>query len=321
MATPAVTVAVVSWNTRELLAACLRSLAPGVESGRLEAWVVDNASQDGSASMVRERFPSVALVEAGRNLGFGSAVNLVARRTSTPWIAAANADVEVEPGAVETLLAAAETDLRIGAVAPQLVHPGGAVQPSVQPFPSLRLALLRNLHAGRVSRRVAQRLCLRDAWRPDRPADVDWATGAFLLVRREAWDAIGGFDETQWMYAEDLDLCWRLHRAGWRVRYEPSARVRHVQGPAAAQAFGDEMGQARRWIAGTYGWVARRRGVRVAWALAALNVAGAGARLAAATVAQPFTRNDLAPVRRRALRGLRLHSLGLRSADELLRPR
>jgi N-acetylglucosaminyl-diphospho-decaprenol L-rhamnosyltransferase len=318
MEAPAVTVAVVSWNTRDLLANCLCSLAGYAQSGTIDTWVVDNASTDGSAAMVRERFPWAKLVAADRNLGFGAAVNLVARSTSAPWIAAANADTALTDETIDALLASGAHERRIGAVAPKLIHPDGAVQPSIQPFPSLRLSLLRILHADRFSAGVAERLCRRGAWRSDRPVAVDWATGAFLLVRREAWDAIGGFDEAQWMYAEDLDLCWRLHRAGWIVRFEPAAVVRHVQGPAAAQAFGDESDQAARWMASTYGWVARRRGVRVAWALALLNLADAATRLAVTTMGQPLSRRDLAPARLRARRGLRLHSLGLRPAAELL---
>jgi N-acetylglucosaminyl-diphospho-decaprenol L-rhamnosyltransferase len=315
---PAVAVAVVSWNTRELLEACLRSLERDAAGGRVEVWVVDNGSTDGSVEAVRERFPEVRLIEPGRNLGYGPAVNVVASRTSGPWVAAANADVELAPGAIEALLAAGAGDPGAGAVAPKLVLPDGSVQPSIQPFPSLRLSLLRNLRIHRVSRRVAARLCLRGAWDPDRPSRVDWATGAFLVVRREAWDEVGGFDESQWMYSEDLDLCWRLHRAGWAVRFVPRAVVRHVRGAAAEQAFGDEPAQAARWTATNYAWVARRRGIGVAWALALLNLTASAARLGAAIVGETLGGRDMEAVRQRARRGLRLHRLGLRSRRTLL---
>lgn len=315
---PAVAVAVVSWNTRELLEACLRSLERDAADGLVEVWVVDNGSTDGSVEAVRERFPGVRLIEPGRNLGYGPAVNVVASRTSGPWVAAANADVELAPGAIEALLAAGAGDPGAGAVAPRLVLPDGSVQPSIQPFPSLWLSLLRNLRVHRVSRRVAARLCLRGAWDPDRPSRVDWATGAFLVVRREAWDEVGGFDESQWMYSEDLDLCWRLHRAGWAVRFVPRAVVRHVRGAAAEQAFGDEPAQAARWTATNYAWVARRRGIGVAWALALLNLTASAARLGAAIVGETLGGRDMEAVRQRARRGLRLHRLGLRSRRTLL---
>src|ERR671925_1995732 len=100
---PMVTVAVVSWNTRDLLDRCLRSLEPEVARGMAEVWVVDNASMDGSAEMVRDRFDWVRLVASEENLGFGRAVNVVARRTATEWLAPANADVALRPGALEAL--------------------------------------------------------------------------------------------------------------------------------------------------------------------------------------------------------------------------
>ncbi len=90
-------------------------------------------------------------------------------------------------------------------------------------------------------------MCLEGAWDPQRPRRVPWAVGAFLLVRRPAWDAIGGFDPAQWLYAEDLDLGWRLARAGWATRYEPRARVRHHESAATGQAWGSDERTAR-WL-------------------------------------------------------------------------
>src|SRR5919109_4551083 len=107
---PMVTVAVVSWNTRDLLDRCLRSLEPEVDRGLAEVWVVDNASTDGSAEMVRQRFPWASLMASEENLGFGRAVNLVAGNTSSQWLAIANADIAVRPGAIDALLEAAAHD-------------------------------------------------------------------------------------------------------------------------------------------------------------------------------------------------------------------
>jgi N-acetylglucosaminyl-diphospho-decaprenol L-rhamnosyltransferase len=107
---------------------------------------------------------------------------------------------------------------------------------------------------------------------------VPWAVGAFLLVRREAWDAVGGFDERQWLYAEDLDLGWRLRRAGWATRYEPGAVVDHVSAAATGQVYTAAGAIAERWQRSTYGWMVRRRGLAVTWAVAAANAAGAAAR-------------------------------------------
>lgn len=265
-AAPQVAVAVVSFETRELLRDCLRSLA-GEDA---EVWVVDNGSADGSPQMVRHEFPSARLVEPGANLGYGPAVNLVAARTQTPWIAAANADVRVRPGALAALLAAGGEFPRVGVVAPRLVHPDGATQHSVHPFPSLRFAL--GFNAG-----LPASGAVHGRFDFERAQDVPWALGAFLLIRRAAFEAVGGFDEAQWMYAEDLDLGWRMARAGWRTRYEPAAVVEHVEAAATTAAFGVAERDERRQRA-TYDWIARRRGAARARAVAAINYAGAAAR-------------------------------------------
>jgi GT2 family glycosyltransferase len=267
---PLVAVAVVSWNTRDLLRHCLRSL---VDQSPAEVWVVDNASQDGSAEMVAQEFPSVRLVASERNLGFGPAVNLVASQTTAPWIAPANADVELRPSALRALLDAGERNPRAGILAPRLELPSGETQHSVYAFPTIPFTARFNLG---FHRRVGDRLCLEGFWDPTRERDVDWAIGAFLLVRRAAWDAAGGFDQGQWMYAEDLDLGWRAARAGWSTRYVPSARVLHHASAATTQAWGDE--RTLRWLRSTYAWMLRRRGLIRTRITAAINVAGAYAR-------------------------------------------
>lgn len=294
---PRVTVAVVSYNTRELLARCLASL----DDPRLDVWVVDNASRDGSAEMVRERFPHVTLEARPDNLGYGRAVNLVAERAQNwDFIAPANADVALRPGALDALLAAADADPGAGALAPRLILETGVTQHSLQAFWSPAQALGYQLRLHRLSRRWGDAYCIPGHWNPDRARRAPWALGALLLVRRAAWLAAGGFDPEQWLYAEDVDLAWRLGQAGWAVRYVPQAHVDHAESAAAAAAWGAE--RTARWMAASYDWMLRRRGPVRTRAVAAINVAGDGAR---ALVARGG--------RRRELSGwVRLHSLGLR---------
>jgi len=261
---PDVTVAVVSYNTRDLLVRCLASLRG------LDVWVVDNGSTDGS----REVVPPDRLIAPERNLGYGAAVNLVAERTSSPWLIASNADVAARPGAVEALLRAAGP--RTGAVAPRLVLPDGSAQHSVLPFPTVAFTAAFALRLTDAVPRLGDRLCVPGRWDPSRPRLVPWAIGAFLLLRREAFDEVGGFDERQWLFAEDLDLGWRLRRAGWETRYEPSAVVDHHESAATAAAFGTA--RTERTQAETYAWLRRTRGAAIARTVAALNVAGAVAR-------------------------------------------
>ena len=272
-----VAVVVVSWNTRELLRRCLTSLAPEVDRGRCEVSVVDNASTDGSAAMVRDEFGWARLDAVDENLGFGRAVNLAAARTDAPWLAIANADVALRPGALDALLRAG-ADRHAGAVAPRLVLPDGSTQHSVFAFPTLPFAFVVASGLGRLAPRLGDWALLLGRFDPERSQRVPWAVAAFLLVRREAWDAVGGFDERQWMYAEDLDLGWRLARAGWQTLYESAAVVDHADGAAATQAFGDS-GRTVRWQQATYEWMERRRGRKRTRAFAALQIAGQLARL------------------------------------------
>ena len=273
MPAPTVTIVIVSWNTRELLVRCLESLAPEVERGLAEVWVVDNASEDGSPDLVRERFDRVHLVASPENLGFGRAINLVARQTSSEWLAAANADIALRPGALDTLLEAGARDPGAGAIAPRLALPNGETQHSVFAFPTITYSFLLAVGAFRLSSTIGDRLAFPGHWNMDRARRVPWAIAAFLLVRRTAWDQAGGFDERQWMYAEDLDLGWRLRQAGWATRFEPRAVVDHESAASTTQLFGPEL--APHWQRSTYGFIARRRGPAYARAVALLNLAGA----------------------------------------------
>jgi N-acetylglucosaminyl-diphospho-decaprenol L-rhamnosyltransferase len=314
---PRVTVAVVSFNTRELLIRCLRSLAGEVEPGGAEVWVVDNGSDDGSPQAARDHAPWARLLQPENNLGFGRAVNLVARHTRSEWLACANADVALEPGALTALLDAG-ADQRVGCVAPRLVLPDGSTQSSLHSLPTIPFTLALNLGLYRLGAGIADRLLIPGRYDLERPRDAPWAVGAFLLVRRSAFDDVGGFDERQWMYAEDLDLGWRLRQAGWRTRYEPRARVLHASAAATEPAFGPD--RVPRFMRATYAVIVRRRGIGLAWVTATINVLGAAVRVAwmrpLAKVA-PRLRASMAENRM----WLKAHFQGLRPRSALLEER
>jgi GT2 family glycosyltransferase len=246
-------------------------------------WVVDNASSDGSPDLVRNHYGWAHLVASEENLGFGPAVNLVASQTSSPWLAIANADIALRPGALEALLDSGSRDPGAGAIAPRLVLPDGSTQHSVFGFPTIPFTFVLNAGLFHLSRDLADRMALLDHWDTERRRRVPWAIGAFLLVRREAWEQAGGFDRRQWMYAEDLDLGWRLRQAGWATRYEPQAEVEHESGASTRKAWGDIEGVNERWQRSTYGWMVRRRGLLRTWVVAAMNFAGLGSRYLALT--------------------------------------
>jgi N-acetylglucosaminyl-diphospho-decaprenol L-rhamnosyltransferase len=307
-----VTVAVVSWNTRELLAGALQSLESAAAAGLAEVWVLDNASTDGSAALVARRFPWVHLIASEHNLGFGAAINAVAAQSATDgaqaeWIAAANADIVLHPGALETLLSAGRHHPRVGIVAPALVLPDGSTEHSLHPFPGLGPSLALNLGAGRLSPRLARRLALDGRWDQSVARRGDWAHGAFLLIRRRAFDQINGFDPGQFLYAEDLDIAWRLSRDGWQTRYEPAAKVDHVGGAAIRQFYGDDRDrQAQR---SAYAWMLRRRGAPLMRTCALINAVGAGVRAAAAPWRWPAASPGLSAWQLR--RHTRMHLSGL----------
>jgi GT2 family glycosyltransferase len=313
--TPGIAVAVVSWNTRDLLRRCLEALEPAVSSGLAEVWVVDNGSEDGSAEMVRSEFEWVSLIASEENLGFGPAVNEVASRTDVEWLAPANADIAPAAGALEALLKAGRADPSVAIVAPRLVMPDGATQHSVHAFPTITLSALFGFGIHRLVPGLGKRLCIEGYWDPSTAREVDWAHGAFLLVRRTAFDEVGGFDPGQWMYAEDLDLAWRSARGGWKVRYEPSAAVAHEVSAAARQAFGEA--RVERYMAATYAWMAERRGIAVTWCFAIVNTVAASVRWLAFSVMARIGARRFKTARDMARAYTRVHAQGLRTRRRL----
>lgn len=274
-------VVVVSWNTAELLRECLQSLREPAERGELELVVVDNDSSDGSAELVEREFGNlVRLIRSGSNLGFGRAAMLGTDGAQTPWLAICNADIKVPSDAISRLIAAAGEDRGVGLLAPRLEDPHGQRQESVFRFPRLSLTLLAALGVHRIGPAIQTWMFRSPLWHPSCSSDIEWAMGAFLLVRRDAFEQVGGFAADQWMYAEDLDLQWRLQRAGLRRRYVCDAPVVHVGGAAAATAFGASAGTtevARAY----YHWLRTRLGLGHMLLFACLNLTGIGVRVVA----------------------------------------
>lgn len=224
---------VVNYNAAGHLEKCLGSLAAeGVDP----VIVVDNGSTDSSAQVVERA--GARWVGGGGNVGYGRAANRGASDRSVAvadYLLVCNPDLVVHPGSTAALVATLESDPSIGAVGPRLSNPDGSLYPSARTFPDMVDAMGHGLF-GMVlpGNRFTRRYRLLD-WDHQERTAVDWVSGACFLVRRTAWDAVGGFDPSYFMYMEDVDLCWRLGRAGWRVVYQPTAEVTHVQGVSADQ--------------------------------------------------------------------------------------
>jgi GT2 family glycosyltransferase len=213
---PDVSVSIIGANSREDLLACLESLH-AVEA---EVVVLDNASEDGSAAAIRERFPAVQVIEQGHRAGFGTNNNTVIRATSGRYVFLLNADTTSDDWGLGRMVAHLDANPRVAALGPRLVYPDGRQQASAWRFPTPGVAARGLVTLGRLD--VVQST-------GDVVRDVDWATAAALLVRREALDEVGAFDEGFFMYSEETDLCVRLRRAGWRIQYFPDVTVVHHQ--------------------------------------------------------------------------------------------
>ena len=227
---PRLSVVVVNFESGPLLVDCVRSVLADDGAGTPEVVVVDNGSDDGSVAALRAAFPDVEVVDPGRNVGYAGAANRGIAATSAPYVAISNADLVVAPGTAAALVGRLEAEPDLAAVGPALLNPDGSQYPSARAHASNvdavgHAVLGRVLPRNRFTRRYRQ---LDAAW--DQPRDVDWISGALLFQRRSAIDSVGGWDEQYFMYMEDLDLCWRLRRIGWRVAYEPAGRATHVQG-------------------------------------------------------------------------------------------
>jgi len=227
---------VVDYDAGEVLERCVASLlADGVE----QVVVVENGAADGARAALAATTPAgpeaqvtpVAVVAPGRNIGYGAGANRgIAALGDSEYVLVCNPDLQIHPGAVAALAAVLDAEPSWAVVGPRIVTPEGETYPSVRRFPSMVDAAGHALLAlfqpdNPFSRRYRPLDAGGDALAP-----ADWVSGACFLVRRSAMEELGGFDESYFMFAEDMDLCWRAHRAGWGVGVQPSAVVTHTEG-------------------------------------------------------------------------------------------
>jgi len=234
---PDVSVCIVSWNVADDLRACLESIRAQQTPPTWEVIVADNASSDDSVPMIREHFPEVTLIVNERNLGFARATNQTLRAARGRYLMMLNPDTVLQPDCLAKLVAVADTHPEAGIVAPRLVYPDGSLQYSCRRFPTIAAAVYRNTVFGRLfpGARPAAEYIMEDCDH-DTEHDVDWASGACLLIRREAYAQVGELDEGFVWGSEDVDYCLRMHRAGWSVLYSPVTDVVHAVGRSTNQA-------------------------------------------------------------------------------------
>ena len=241
---------IVNWNTRDYTADCLQSLVatadrveldPGGRSllwfahYRAEVFVVDNASQDGSAALIREQFPWVQLIENQQNVGFAPANNQAFQRSSGSYVLLLNSDTRVHARAMSTLLDFMEAHPRCGAGGARLLNVDGTLQPSGQPMLTPGREFWHLIFLDRVWRRSSYDMT---RWAVNTPHPMEVIKGACLIVRRAALEKNGPLlDEQYFMYTEEVDLCYRLLQAGWALNWIPQAVITHYGGASSKQAY------------------------------------------------------------------------------------
>lgn len=221
-------IAIVNYKSTDLLVKCLDSLYAQDIEADYRIVVVDNNSQDGGIDRLRREYPAVTLIANDANQGYAHAVNQAIRAEDSEYILILNPDIEVRPGAVNAMLDFMACTPDAGIVGGKLLNPDGTLQYSCRTFYTLPTILLRRTPLGKLfpHSSIVTRHLMAD-WDHAAVRDVDWMLGACLMIRRSAAQAVGLMDERFFLYFEDVDWCYRMHRAGWRVCYLPDAEMVH----------------------------------------------------------------------------------------------
>jgi GT2 family glycosyltransferase len=227
---------IVSWNVRDLLAECLRSIDAGRGDLDLEVIVVDSGSSDDTPAMIAEDFPWVNLLARTDNVGFPKGNNIGLSTARGRLLLLLNPDTEVSGDALPLMAELMDSNQEVGIVGGQLLNPDGSVQSSRRRFPTLGSAIFEGTWFQPLAPRKSMNRYYMADMSDDEAEDVDWLVGACLMTRREVLEDIGLLDEAYFMYSEELDWCRRIKEAGWRVIYLPRAKIVHHVGKSSEQA-------------------------------------------------------------------------------------
>jgi len=237
-----VRVVVVTWSPGEALTAFLQSLSKAT-AGPYDVVLADNGSTDGSVEQAEG--PGVTLLRTGSNLGYGRAANLGASGAGEDWLVVANPDVLWDPGSLDALLEAADRWPAAGCLGPAIRTPAGQLYPSARAFPSLGRGLGHAAFGWWWPGNPWTKSYRAEAGRPVESA-TGWLSGSCLLLRRTAFEQVGGFDPSYFMYCEDMDLCRRLADTGWQNVYVPGAVVTHTGGHATGRVAHEMLAEHHR---------------------------------------------------------------------------
>ncbi|HEV2397914.1 MAG TPA: glycosyltransferase family 2 protein [Candidatus Sulfotelmatobacter sp.] len=230
-----ISVVIVAWNAKRYLEMCLDSLIAAPPRRSMEIIVVDNASADGTAEMVKEKFPQVTLIRSEENLGFSKGNNVGIRQARGQYIALVNPDVVVFPGCMDALADFMDQNPKVGNAGPRVLNPDMTLQSSCRRFPTLwnNFCSATSLATKfKNSRFFAGEHMFY--FPHDRTLPVDVLVGCFSFIRRQTFDEVGLLDENLFMYGDDVDWCRRCWEAGWQVVFYPGARAIHDRGKTTA---------------------------------------------------------------------------------------
>ncbi len=227
------TIAIVSYNAKEELRACLESVFASTHLESFEVVVADNASSDGTVEMLAARFPQVRVIASPENLGFGGGCNLCWQQAKASLVLFLNSDTLVSDGALDRLVAISRERPEAAVIGPRLLYPDGEVQMSFGAMPGIASEMMQKLwNRGYARGKGPLRSAVRSRYSRDRY--VDWVSAACLLTRRDTLETVSGFDENFFLYSEDVDLCARIRATGGRILFTPEVDIVHLVGRSSA---------------------------------------------------------------------------------------
>jgi len=229
---------IVNWKVKDLLEKCLSSIFEQTKNISFEVFVVDNNSGDGSAEMVREKFPQVDLTAGAENLGFAKGNNLAIKKSRGRYILLLNPDTEILDNALEKMVRFMDTHPECGVGGCKLLNLDLSLQPSVRAFPDLvsQVFILLKIHHLFPHSKAMHKYLVQD-FDYEKTQEVDQVMGAFMMIRREVIEKIGMLDENFWIWFEEVDFCKRAKEAGFKILYTPEAKIIHLYGQSFKQAL------------------------------------------------------------------------------------
>jgi GT2 family glycosyltransferase len=232
-----VSLIIVTWNSEQHIRKCLESVRSHAGDLRFEIIVVDNSSRDRTVKSIQESSPSVTLIENQKNLGYAYANNQGIEKSTGRYVLLLNPDTEIRGNALDLMLKFLDANPNAGALGPKLLNPDGSVQPSCREFPGFSTLLWEFSGLSKLSPKSR----IFGRWRMgyfgfDRTGEVDQPMGSCLMLRRETLEQVGLFDEAFAMFFNDVDLCYRIKAAGWKILFYPDAEVTHYRGASTSKA-------------------------------------------------------------------------------------